>query len=156
MLKDPGLPDEVLDLGKARLKFAEITTGAFGYEEWVLHGLWPCDANSIFDRWGDLDERIGVATKAAEAAGQLISLSIKHTSFYDTCHLHDGTISVSSYCQDAGAYDKVTHWQVVTSFRDASTNMLVWICEDDTGHTVASMSKNYSSEDMKMVMIKYY
>jgi len=126
MLQDLGLGllDEVLhDLGKAHLEFTEIPAGAFGDEKWVLQSLWPCDADSVFDRWGDLDKPIVVATKASEAARQLISLSIKHTNFYHACHLHYDAISVSSYCQDARAYDKVT--QAVTSFRDASTNMLV-------------------------------
>ena len=55
MLQDIGIPHEVLrDLGKTRLKFAEITAGG---EECVLHNLWKCAADGVFDGSGDLDER---------------------------------------------------------------------------------------------------
>ena len=85
-----------------------------GGEECVLHNLWKCAADGVFDGSGDLDERIGVATQAANVARQLISIST------DFCHLYYDAISVSLYYRVARVFDEVT--QAVNLFRPVTTH----------------------------------
>ena len=120
MLRDIGMPKEVLQaVGKRRLEVAEIAAGEFGDEEWVLHDLLQCAADHVWELhiYFDDDEWEAAATRAADTAQQLISISSKNTKFYRACHLHYDAISSDMYLWERRAYNKVT--QVVNLFLDA-------------------------------------
>ena len=152
MLRDIGKRKKVLEaVSGRRPDVAKITAGAFGDEEWVLHDLWQCAADHVWELHIYSSEREAAVTQAANAARRLISISSKHTNFYLACHLHYDAISSDVYLKDKGAYDKVT--QAVKLFRDAvsSTSSSEHVREMMRAMRSQSMSKHYSSEDMKAI-----
>ena len=174
MLRDIGMPDEVLEaVSEWRLEVAEMTAGAFGDEEWVLHDLWQCAADRVWELQNIyVDERKAAvtcakatqaaathaaathaaATQAANAARQLTSISTEHTNFYRACHLHYDAISGDvDWLDDEEAYDKIV--QAVKLFREAvsSTSLSEHVEEMMRAMRSQSLSNHYSSENMKVV-----
>ena len=100
MLRDIGMPKEVLKLvSERRLEVAEVTAGAFGDEEWVLHDLWQCAADYVWEL-DNYEEEEAAATKAANAARQLISINFRHTNFYLACRL----VTISNVQREIGEF----------------------------------------------------
>ena len=98
MLRDIGMSKEVLRVvSERRLEVAEVTAGAFGDEGWVLHNLWQCAADHVWDLPLQ-KERDEAATNAASAARQLIAINCEHADFYHACHLHYDVISWQLLC----------------------------------------------------------
>ena len=97
--------------------------------------------------------RQAAATQAGNVSRQLISISSKNTNFYRACHLHYDAISgdVNCHLDDEEAYDKVT--QAVKLFREAvsSTSSSEHVEEMMRAMRLQSVSKHYSSGDIKVV-----
>ncbi len=69
MLRDIEMPKEVLEaFSDRRREVVEVTAGAFGDEEWVLHDVWQCAADHVWELGVYADEREAAAAKAANEA----------------------------------------------------------------------------------------
>ena len=152
MLRDIGMPKDVLQaVSVGRLEVAEITAGAFGDEEWVLHDLWRCAADYVWELDIYADGREAAATKAANAARQLIFISSKHINFYRACHLHYDAIARDMYCLDEEAQDKID--QALKLFREAvsSTSLSAHVEEMIRAWRTHSRFADFDSETMQAI-----
>ena len=155
MLRDIGMSKEVLEaVSERRLEIATTTAEEFGDEEWVLHDLWQCAADHVWELDIYAEEREAAATKAEKAARQLIFISSKHSDFYYACSLHYDAITSDTYFGNKGAYDQIT--QAVNLLRDAasSTSSSEHLEEMMRAMRSQFMSNHYSSEDMKAIYVQ--